>query len=250
MAGGQILQIAESSIGAARCVRRGLLVAVLALAAITALPGVAAASPEPCPPFDGGMSFPDIHGPDDPEAYCWEVQLEDGQELRQVNQTEAKVFFESGHEAFGINAKSAHDAIGTTVPTTLTVTEPNLITLTVHHRAGNPAAGGSPFDYPITQGVGWEGGFISEEIKGPPDESELKPKPSPPPVEEAPVPSCEVPVLQNRTLKAARRALYLAGCQLGPTRGHRHRGARVVKQYRPAGKDLPAGTEVGVRLAR
>jgi len=51
-------------------------------------------------------------------------------------------------------------------------------------------------------------------------------------------------------VKAARRALLLAGCELGPIRGQRRRGARIVKQYRPAFKTLPAGTAVGVRLGR
>jgi hypothetical protein len=51
-------------------------------------------------------------------------------------------------------------------------------------------------------------------------------------------------------VKAARRALLQAGCQLGPIRGLRRRGARVVKQYRPAGETLPVDTAVGVKLAR
>jgi hypothetical protein len=195
------------------------------------------------------MSFPTIHGPEDPEDYCWEVQLFAGQELRQISETEAGVFYESGHKAFGIEAEMAHDAVGATVPTTLTVTAPSLITLTVHHRAGNPAAGGEPFHYPVTRGIGWEGGREPVEIKGPPDEAELKPKPLPLPPEEAPVTTCEVPVLQGRTVKAARRALLLADCQLGPVRGHRRPGARIVKQYHPAYKVLPAGTAVGVKLA-
>jgi hypothetical protein len=234
-------------------VRRGLLVALVAALVSFALPSFAAA--QSCPPFDGAISFPEIHSPEDPEDYCWEVQLYEGQELRQVSETEAEVFYESGHEAYVIKAMEAHDAIGTTVPTTLVVTDPNLITLTVHHRAGNPAAGGAPFDYPVVQGEGWEGDTREPVmIQGPPDEAELreaalKAKPSPP-VEEAPAPTCEVPILQGRTVKAARRALMLAGCELGPIRGHRHRGARIVKQYRPAFKVLPAGTEVGVRLAR
>lgn len=212
----------------------------------------AALAAEPCTsPFDGTMSFPDIQSPEDPEDYCWEVQLYEGQELRQISETEAAVFYESGHEAFRIEAEQAHDAIGTDVPTTLSVTPPNLITLTVHHRAGNPAADGEPFHYPVIRGEGWEGGFISEEIKGPPDEAELKAKLSPPPVpvEEVPTPTCEVPDLQGRTLKSARRALLASGCALGPIRG-RHPGARIVKQYRPAYKVLPAGTAVGVKLAR
>jgi len=40
------------------------------------------------------------------------------------------------------------------------------------------------------------------------------------------------------------------GCVLGPVRDRRHPGARIAKQYRPAHKVLPAGTEVGVKLAR
>jgi len=195
------------------------------------------------------MTFQAIQGPEGPEDYCWEVTLYEGQELRQVNETEAKVFYDSGHEAFSIKAMSAHDAIGTTVPTTLMVTDPNLIVLTVHHRAGNPAASGAPFDYPVVAGEGWEGGFQSVEVKGPPDESELKPKPTPPPAEEVPTPMCEVPALQGRTLRGARRALLRSGCALGPVRGKRSRGARVVKQYRGFGKVLPAGTVVGVKLA-
>jgi hypothetical protein len=222
--------------------RRALLPLVAALV-FFALPSVAAA--QPCPPFDGGMSFPEIHGPEDPEDYCWEVRLEEGQYLQQVSETEAEVFYEEGHPAFVIKAASAHDAVGTTVPTTLTVTDPNLITLTVHHRAGNPAAGGAIFDYPVTYGLGWKGGFQTVEGPMPPPTEQ-----SPVPVEGPPPPTCEVPILQGRTVQAARRALLLAGCELGPIRGHRHRGARIVKQYRPAFKVLPAGTAVGVKLPR
>lgn len=229
-----------------------LLLVFAAALAWAALPSVATA--QPCPPFDGAMSFPEIHGAEDPEDYCWEVQLDEGQYLQQMGETEAEVFFESGHPAYAIKATEAHDAIGTSVPTTLAVTDPNLITLTVHHGAGNPAAGGAPFDYPVVQGPGWEGGFISEQIPGPPDEAELREaelraKPAPP-AQEPLTPTCEVPVLQGRTVKAARRALLLAGCQLGPVRGQHRRGARIVKQYRPAFATVPAGTAVGVRLGR
>jgi hypothetical protein len=216
-----------------------------------AVPSMAAAA-QPCPAFDGAMSFPDIQSPENPEDYCWEVQLGEGQELRQWSETEATVFYESGHEAFTIKATPASDAIGTTVPTTLTVTKPNLITLTVHHRAGNPGAGGAAFAYPVVNGPGWAGGFEPVQIKGPPDESELKLQPLPPPSEEAPThaPTCEVPDLQGRTLKSVKRALHQAGCKLGLVHGDRHPGARIVKQYRPAYTVRPAGSTVGVRLGR
>jgi len=226
-------------------VRRGLLLALVSVLACLAppAPGVAA---EPCSSAFGGlMSFHDIHGTDDPEDYCWEVKLGEGEELRQVDDTHAGVFWEDGTQAMTITAQMAHDAEGVSVPTTLTVTEPNLITLTVHHRAGNPAASGAPFYYPITQGAGWEGGFQTIHVQGPPPtEQGTKPPVSPP------TPACEVPSLRWRTLKAARRALRRAGCALGPVRGERSRGAEVVKQYRPVGKILPAGTAVGLKLGR
>ncbi|HET7588618.1 MAG TPA: hypothetical protein VFK14_00315 [Solirubrobacterales bacterium] len=195
------------------------------------------------------MSFGSIHGPEDPEDYCFEVDLSEGQELRQIDDQHAEVSYLDGHRAFGIEVEPAHDAIGTAVPTTLLVAQPNIITLTVHHRAGNPSTGGTPFDYPVVSGPGWEGGLQVDEVKGPPDEAELKAMaPTPAPAEEPP-PRCDVPALQGRTLKAARRALERADCRLGPVRGGHRRGARVVKQYRRHGAVLPAGARVGVKLA-
>jgi hypothetical protein len=223
-------------------VRRGLLLIVAAVV-FASLPGAAVAA-EPCPSFDGAMSFSDIHGPDGPEDYCWEVKLSEGEELRQIDETRAGVFWEDGTEAMSIIAGLAHDAEGTDVPTTLAVTGTNLLTLTVHHRAGNPAAGGEPFDYPISQGKGWEGGFQTVTVSLPPTEQGPNHSAAPP------TSTCEVPILQGRNLKAARRALRRSGCSLGPVHGERSRGARIVKQYRPAGKMLPAGTAVGVKLAR
>jgi hypothetical protein len=222
-------------------VRRALLGTIVLTLGCLALPAVAAA--EPCPPFDGTMSFQAIHGPEDSEDYCWEVNLGEEQELRQVDDQHAEVVYTDGqHVALSIAAGAAHDAEGTAVPTTIEVVQPNLIFFTVHHRAGNPAAGGAPFLYPISQGEGWEGGFQTFVVTMPP--TEQGPPAGPP------TPICEVPVLQSRTLKAARRALLRAGCSLGPIRGERRRGARVVKQYRLVGKTLPAGTAVGVKLGR
>lgn len=206
------------------------------------MPGSAAAGT--CRPLnDGGQVFGQINGPEDPEDYCFEVQLGAEQELRQIDNRHVGVFYNTGQPSFEITAKEASDAVGATAPTTLALTGANVVTLTVHHREGNPLANGAPFDYPVVGGSGWEGGFHTVEVA-------MSPAAPPPVVEEAPIPSCEVPVLQGRTLKAARRALLSAGCQLGPIRGRRHPGARIVKQYRPAYRVLPAGTEVGVKLAR
>jgi hypothetical protein len=218
-----------------------LLLGLVAALAYAALPSLAAA--QPCPPFDGSMTFSPIQGADGPEEFCWEVNLAEGQELRQINDQEAEVFYtEPEHHAFSIVAGLAHDAVGTEVPTTIAVVQPNVIVFTVHHRAGNPAAGGAPFVYPVTSGAGWEGGFHTYTVAMPP--SEL-----PAPVPQVPAPTCAVPDLRDKSLKGARRALHRVGCVLGPVRGERSRGAKVVRQYRPAGKTLPTGTAVGVKLA-
>jgi hypothetical protein len=127
------------------------------------------------PEFDGTLTFPLISGPSSPEEYTWWVRLEGGEELRQVDGEDPAVFFKSGHMAFSIKTELAHDATGASVPTSLAVTGPELITLTVHHREGNPAAGGAPFIYPIVAGAGWEGGYATPFlIQGPPDEAELR----------------------------------------------------------------------------
>lgn len=221
-------------------VRRGL--SVLVLAVVGSLGLTMAASAEPPPPYNGLMDFAAIQGPDGPEEFSWEVSLGDEQELKAIDNTHAAVYYTDPEEhiAFTIVAQPAHAADGANVPTTLAVTQPNVITLTVHHRAGNPAAGGAPFDYPVSAGAGWEGGFQQHTVDmGPPTEQAIKP----------PVPVvCSVPYLSGLTLKAARRHLRRSHCKLGVVRGERTRGARVVKQFRRPGRELPAGTEVGIKL--
>ncbi|HKF81414.1 MAG TPA: hypothetical protein VKB23_00455 [Solirubrobacterales bacterium] len=200
----------------------------------------AAAVAEPLPPYDGLMTFPDIQGPEGPEVFSWAVKLGEGEELRAIDETQAGVFWEEGTQAMTIDAVKAHDAIGSTVPTTLSVTQPNAITLTVHHR-------GAPFDYPVAAGAGWEGGIQSVEIEGPPDEFQLAHPPTPGILEPPPAPTCVVPDLTGRTLRASRRTLHSAHCSLGLVRGKRSRRVRVAMQYRLAGRVLPVWTAVGVK---
>jgi hypothetical protein len=206
----------------------------------------ATASAEPYPQYEGLINFQSIQGPDGPEEFSWAVKLYEGQELRAIDETQAAVYYASEHLAFQIEAVEAHAADGANVPTTLTVTQPNIITLTVHHRVGNPAAGGAPFDYPVNAGAGWEGGFQPYEIDGPP--LPVTSMSGVPVAAELPTPLCIVPDLSGRTLKAARRQLRRSHCKLGDVRGERSRGARVVRQFRKPGRELPAGTEVGVKL--
>jgi len=223
------------------------------LVGICAAIAPAATAAEPPPPFVGAMSFQDIQGPEGPEEYSWEVKLDEEQELRRVDDRHAAVYYASGTRAFEIRGEVAHDASGSNVPTTLSVTQPNIITLTVHHRDGNPAAGGAAFDYPVSAGEGWTGSRQPVEIEGPPDEYQLAHPPTRREILEPPQPSpppCVVPDLTGRTLRASRKMLHRAHCRLGQVRGERSRGARVAEQYRQAGKVLQVWTAVDVKALK
>src|SRR3954454_16384526 len=125
-----------------------LFVAALALSA------PAGACAEPLPVFTGSMDFGSLNGPEDPEEFSWEVKLGEEEALKEIDERHAGVYWEDGTLAMQIEATPAHDADGTAVPTSLAVTQPNIITLAVHHRAGNLAANGAAFVYPVTRGAG------------------------------------------------------------------------------------------------
>ena len=120
------------------------------------------------------------------------------------------------------------------------------MTFIVHHRAGNPAAGGAPFAYPITMGEGWAGGYHSVGYEM--NEPAKPPAPTPP----APAaPTCAVPSLHGLSLKSAKARLRSADCSIGPVRlapGASAGKGEVVKQFRTAGTELAAGTPVAVKL--
>lgn len=215
----------------------------IAAALLAVAPGAWAAD---IPSYTGAAQFSTIKGPTDPEEFSWEVQLDAEQEMRQIDDLHVGVYYTGSEEvlAWAIAAELAHDAHGAAVPTTLSVTGPTVITLTVHHRAGNPAAGNSPFAYPVSAGQGYETGYATGTIEMPPPETVVVD----PPLADPPLRRCNVPDLQGRSLKAARRLLKKASCKLGPVRGERARGAKVVRQLRMPGKSLPLGTEVGVKL--
>jgi hypothetical protein len=192
---------------------------------------------------DGGMVFPEITGPGAPQEYPFRVNLGEEQELRQVSETEALVQYSDGTASFSIRAEDAHDAEGATVPTTLRVSDPDVVTLVVEYRAGNPAAGGAPFLYPIVAGKGWSGGFRTIVV------------PMTNPLGEPQQPTtttyCRVPSLRDLSLRAAKTRLRAAHCAIGKV--HLAAGAtagkgKVVKQFRAAGTELAAGAPVAVKL--
>jgi hypothetical protein len=176
--------------------------------------------------------------------------------VRQVSGQEVVVeYVESGLLAFSIDAVPAHAADGATVPTTLALTEDEegpIVTLTVHYRAGNPAAGGAPFVFPITTGEGWEGGWFGGTVQFfiPGDTSATTPSPAPV-TPSPPPPTCTVPSLHGFGLRAAKARLRGADCGIGAVRlspGATKGKGKVVKQFRIAGAQLPGGAPVAIKL--
>jgi len=115
------------------------------------------------PLYDGGMTFSAIRDAVAPQSFSWKVNLEAGQELLPIDTQTARVRYASGPTAFTISAIPAHDAIGASVPTHLTVTGDTL-TLWVEHRS-------AAFVYPVVGGAGWEGGFQTYKIVMPTGEA-------------------------------------------------------------------------------
>jgi hypothetical protein len=237
-----VLSAAKNVLAGVRVPRCALLTLAVFGLLVVGGQGQASADPTALPANDGG-GFGVIRGPADPEEYFWVIDLSENQELRQVDErTVAAYYTDNEHIAFRISAGAAHDAEGSSVPTSLVVSGADVVTRIIHHRAGDPAAGGAPFFYPITDGVGWEGGFQTHYI-------DMPDEPKPPVPVSAPAPPCIVPGLRGRSLATDRLRLARAGCTLGKVRGQRSRTARVVKQDLPAGTALPAGAKVSVKLA-
>jgi tripartite motif-containing protein 71 len=131
------------------------------------------------PMLDGGYYFEDIRSGAAPEHYSFEMRIGSEQGLILVNPQEAEVKYnDDGPVAVTITALEAHDAIGTAVPTHLSVTAPDILTLTVEHRSASPVDGS--FVYPVVAGAGWEGGFRTFSV-------ELSEPPPPPPLEDGDV---------------------------------------------------------------
>jgi tripartite motif-containing protein 71 len=120
------------------------------------------------PLYDGAMTFQAIRDASGSETFSWSVNLAGNQELKVIDPKHVQVFFSDGRAAFGISATPAHDAIGTAIPTTLTVSSGNIVTLNVPHRTGG--ANGRPYVYPVIAGAGWEGGLQTHRVAMPPPE--------------------------------------------------------------------------------
>lgn len=115
------------------------------------------------PIYNGALTFQSIREPTAPTEYSWVVDLAYDQYLEAIDSQHAQVFYDEGHLAFTITVVPAHDAVGTEVPTSLTVSEGNIITFHVQHQGAN-------FVYPVVSGAGWEGGFTTHSVEMPPSE--------------------------------------------------------------------------------
>ncbi|HEX6780646.1 MAG TPA: hypothetical protein VF125_01310 [Solirubrobacterales bacterium] len=113
------------------------------------------------PAYDGLMAFQDIRMPSAPKIYSWKVKLGEDETLQLIDERHAGVFWADGTQAMMISAGAAHDADGKEVLTTLSVSEGDVITLTVHHDVAGVV-------YPVVAGVGYEGGFQQIVAEGPP----------------------------------------------------------------------------------
>ncbi|HKZ12611.1 MAG TPA: PASTA domain-containing protein [Solirubrobacterales bacterium] len=193
-------------------------------------------------------SFPQITSPAAPEEYKHRLdQLGPGRYAELIDEDEI-VIFREGHEAIGwVHPDLAHDADGANVPTSLSLREGEWAVLTVHHREGNPLAGGAPFVYPVTGGAGWAGGYFVGVV----EMNEPKPPASAAPSPPVPPTPCTVPSLHNLSLKSAKARLRAANCSIGQVRlaptATEGKG-KVVKQFRAAGTELAAGAPVAVKL--
>lgn len=213
-------------------------------------PASALAMP-PLPTYNGLLDFPTIKQTLDSEEYSWRVELRPGQTLEVIDDRQAGVYYEDGHLAMVIEAESARDARGVAVPTSISISAGDVVTLAVHHRAGNAAAEGAPFTYPITPGPSFEVGYSTVTVTGPKDEQEERERIAreAAATEAESVQVCIGPTLKGRSLKVDRKRLRESGCRLGEVRGVRSRTAKVVKQFPAPGITRTAGAEVAVKLA-
>jgi streptogramin lyase len=110
------------------------------------------------PAYDGLMTFKAIREAAAPESYSWTVKVGEEETLKLIDSQHAALVWDDGTQGLLITAQPAHGADGEAVPTSLSVGEGNVITQTVHHRNGG-------FVYPVVAGVGWLGGFQTEQAE-------------------------------------------------------------------------------------
>jgi hypothetical protein len=117
------------------------------------------------PIYDGDQTFKTIRDETAPEAYSWKVSLNKSQTLKVIDSEHAAIFNSDESQALAITAEAAHDATGKAVPTGLSVSEGNVLTLTVKYK-------GKGFTYPIIGGPAFQSSYTLPVIWEPPPPAE------------------------------------------------------------------------------
>lgn len=229
-----------------------LLCAVVACLAVVVAPAAAETGGGKLPVWVPGSSYPTIETASDPETYSWRVELEAGQTLVAVSDERAVI--RRGSEDEGdIVAPTAHDADGELVPTSIAVSEGDVLTLTVRHHEAEYAypitlerpwliisqESTEPVQIPVAEDTGTPNPYVSNYVY-PPFEPNFTPKPA-----------CEVPKLAGLGRHAAAAKLRAEHCKLGKVRLARGATAakgKVVKQSHAAGAGLAPGAPVAIKL--
>jgi hypothetical protein len=111
------------------------------------------------PIYDGSQTFKAIRDETAPETYSWKVSLNEGQMLKAIDSEHVSIFNQDGTQALAITAQPAHDATGKEVPTSVSASEGNVLTLTVKYKGKGfiyPIIGGPAFQASYTLPVIWE----------------------------------------------------------------------------------------------
>jgi hypothetical protein len=117
------------------------------------------------PLYNGDQTFKVIRDEGAPETYSWKVSLNEDQTLKPIDAEHVGIFYADESQALLIRAEDAHDATGKAVPTSLSVSEGNVLTLTVKYK-------GKGYVYPILAGPAFESSYTLPVIWEPPPESE------------------------------------------------------------------------------
>jgi hypothetical protein len=150
------------------------------------------------PIYDGSQTFKTIRDETAPQTYSWKVSLNKGQTLKAIDSEHVAIFNGDESQALAITAEAAHDATGKAVPTSLSASEGNVLTLTVNYK-------GKGFTYPIIGGPAFQSSYTLPVI--------WEPAP-PPPSEEMTQAEIEA-TLQNEVIYAKVSAPQFAGCPEG-----------------------------------
>jgi hypothetical protein len=111
------------------------------------------------PIYEGDQTFKTIRDETAPETYSWKVSLNKSQTLKVIDSGHVAIFNSDESQALSITAEAAHDATGKAVPTSLSVSEGNVLTLTVKYKGKGftyPIIGGPAFQSSYTLPVIWE----------------------------------------------------------------------------------------------